>query len=102
MIPATTITHTISEPWRGFIAAALADIKSSRDEELRLLGLVHEARERGNRRRASLEETIRLLAREAELPDIAYTISPDGATITGEAPAQPTAPAPPSIPTPAA
>ena len=86
-----TITHTIAEPWRGHLRAAITEIQSSRDEELRLLGLVHEVRDRVNRRRASLEETIRLLAREAELPDISYNISADGSTLTGEAPdAQPT------------
>jgi len=81
-----TITHTIAEPWQGHLRAAIAEIQSSRDEELHLLGLVHEVRDRATRRRASLEETIRLLAREAELPDIPYSISADGSTLTGEAP----------------
>lgn len=82
-----TITHTIPEPWRGHLAAKLAEIKSSRDEELRLLGLAHECRERGARNVSSLEEIVRMLAREAELPEIPYTLSADGSSIVGESPA---------------
>lgn len=81
-----TITHTIAEPWRSHLRDGLAALNTLRNEELRLLGLAHEAREQANHRRASLEEIVRLIAREAELPDVSYTISKDGSTLTGEAP----------------
>ncbi len=87
-----TITHTVSEPWRSHLRAAIAEIESSRDEELRLLGMVHEARERAIRRRASLEEIIRLIAREAELPDISYDVAKDGSAIMGNVPDPPASP----------
>lgn len=81
-----TITHEIHEPWRSHLAACIKDIEAARAEELRLRGLAAEAQERGLRRRASMEETIALIRREAELPDATYTLSANGATLTAELP----------------
>lgn len=90
----STITHTIPEPWRSYLASRLAEVKSSREDELRHLGLAYEARERGRQHVSTLEDIVRLIAREADLPDVPYTISADGATIVGES----SAANPPSTP----
>ena len=85
----TTITHTIPEPWLSHLASRLAEIKSSREEELRHLGLAHEARERGRQQFESLGDIVRLIAREADLPDVAYEISADGSTIVSKSATSP-------------
>lgn len=81
--PATPITHTLHEPWSSHVRACLQEIESCRADELRLRGMILEVQERANRRRANVQELISLIVREAELPpDLNYSISSDGSTIT--------------------
>lgn len=81
--PATPITHTLHEPWSSHVRACLQEIESCRADELRLRGLILEAQERANRRRANLQELVTLIVRDAGLPsDISYSISSNGSTIT--------------------
>lgn len=80
------ITHTINEPYRSHLAAAIREIKAASEEELRLQGMILNVRERAMRRRASMEELIMLIRRADELPDAQYTLSEDGSTLTADLP----------------
>lgn len=81
--PPSPITHTLHEPWCSHVRACLQEIEACRADELRLRGMILEAQERANRRRANLQELITLIVREAGLPaDTSYSVSSDGSTIT--------------------